>query len=232
MASTIKVDQIQSDSGNVNLTGNVTTSSSSVVDFGSGQFFKATNGNIGIGINAPTGQLHQFLASGTTFRIIQNGSVVTTEYASTDVSTAAYGTATNHPLILTTNNTERIRISADGQQSSTIVGYSGTYNEYKCRAWVNFDGTTSPGTIRASGNVSSVARNGTGDYTVNFTTAMPDVNYSVGGSAAAQGSRGASLNRPEDATQTTTACQVYTCGFAGSNNDLRNAPIVSVHIFR
>jgi hypothetical protein len=50
---------------------------------------------------------------------------------------------------------------------------------YACRAWVNFDGTTTTPTIRASGNVSSVTRNGTGDYTVNFTTAMPDANYSV-----------------------------------------------------
>ena len=53
----------------------------------------------------------------------------------------------------------------------------GTEN-YKCRAWVNFDGVTTA-TIRASGNVSSVTRNGTGDYTVNFTTAMPDTNYSM-----------------------------------------------------
>jgi hypothetical protein len=33
--------------------------------------------------------------------------------------------------------------------------------------------------IRASGNVSSVADNGTGTYTVNLTNAMPDANYSV-----------------------------------------------------
>lgn len=48
-----------------------------------------------------------------------------------------------------------------------------------CRAWVNFNGSTSPGTIRASFNVSSVTKNGTGDYTVNFTNAMPDANYST-----------------------------------------------------
>ena len=46
-----------------------------------------------------------------------------------------------------------------------------------CRAWVNFNGTTSPGTIRASFNVTSVTKNGTGDYTVNFTNALPDANY-------------------------------------------------------
>jgi hypothetical protein len=51
-------------------------------------------------------------------------------------------------------------------------------------AWVNFDGTTNSGgncTIRDSGNVSSVADNGTGDYTVNFTSAMPDLDYAVCG---------------------------------------------------
>ena len=46
------------------------------------------------------------------------------------------------------------------------------------KAWVNFNGT---GTIaaRTSLNLSSLTDNGTGDYTVNFTTAMPDVNYCV-----------------------------------------------------
>jgi hypothetical protein len=34
-------------------------------------------------------------------------------------------------------------------------------------------------TIRGSGNVASVYKNGTGDYTVTFTTAMPDTNYSM-----------------------------------------------------
>jgi hypothetical protein len=47
-----------------------------------------------------------------------------------------------------------------------------------CRAWVNFNGTGTVA-IRASGNVSSITDNGTGDYTVNFTTAMPDANYGV-----------------------------------------------------
>jgi hypothetical protein len=61
----------------------------------------------------------------------------------------------------------------------TQFNASGSAPVYACRAWVNFDGTTSPGTIRASGNVSSVTKNSTGNYTVNFTTATPDVNYAV-----------------------------------------------------
>ena len=56
---------------------------------------------------------------------------------------------------------------------------------YACRTWVNFSGSNS--TIRASGNVSSVTRNSAGNYTVNFTTAMPDANFSaVGGSDSSE----------------------------------------------
>lgn len=49
---------------------------------------------------------------------------------------------------------------------------------YACRAWVNFNGNGTVA-IRASGNVSSITDNGVGDYTVNFTTAMPDASGSV-----------------------------------------------------
>lgn len=45
------------------------------------------------------------------------------------------------------------------------------------KAWVNFNGTGTVA-IRDSFNVSSITDNGTGDYTINFTTAMPNVNYS------------------------------------------------------
>jgi len=65
----------------------------------------------------------------------------------------------------------------NGAGTITIAASSGSGSGPK--AWVNFDGLTSPGTIRASLNVSSVTRNATGDYTVNFTTAMTDANYAV-----------------------------------------------------
>lgn len=53
----------------------------------------------------------------------------------------------------------------------------GTEN-YKCRAWVNFNGTGTVA-IRASGNVSSITDRNTGQYRINFTNAMPDTNYVV-----------------------------------------------------
>jgi hypothetical protein len=60
----------------------------------------------------------------------------------------------------------------------TLFNASGSAPVYACRAWVNFNGTGTVA-IRASGNVSSITDNGAGDYTVNFTTAMPDINYTT-----------------------------------------------------
>jgi hypothetical protein len=47
-----------------------------------------------------------------------------------------------------------------------------------CRAWVNFNGTGTVA-IRTAFNVSSITDNGTGNYTLNFTTPMPDADYAV-----------------------------------------------------
>jgi len=62
--------------------------------------------------------------------------------------------------------------------ASLMTTPSGTAPSFLCRAWVNFNGTGTVA-ISGSGNVSSITDNGTGDYTVNFTTAMPDVNYCI-----------------------------------------------------
>jgi hypothetical protein len=68
---------------------------------------------------------------------------------------------------------------ANGSVTAAKLGT--TEQKQICKAWVNFNGTTSPGTIRSSYNVSSVTKNGTGDYTVNFSTAMADANYVLAG---------------------------------------------------
>ena len=70
---------------------------------------------------------------------------------------------------------------------------SGTEVGQLCRAWVNFHGAGGS-TVRASFNVSSVVRNSTGNYTINFTTSMPDGNYSVVGSVAGSTGTGAAGN--------------------------------------
>ena len=73
--------------------------------------------------------------------------------------------------------------------STTISGTNGVTfpdstsmqtGQQACKAWVNFNGTGTVA-IRESYNVSTITDNGTGDYTVNFTTAMPDANYVFSG---------------------------------------------------
>ena len=58
-----------------------------------------------------------------------------------------------------------------------------------CKAWVNFNGTSTVA-IRASYNVSSITDHGTGDYTINFTTALVDANYAVTVATTATGAGG------------------------------------------
>ena len=86
-----------------------------------------------------------------------------------------------------TTITNNLTVSGTGNQSiaGTLQfnsGYGSVATAYGCRAWVNFNGTGTVA-IRGSGNVSSITDNGVGDYTINFTTAMPDANYSVTGIA-------------------------------------------------
>jgi hypothetical protein len=109
---------------------------------------------------------------------------------------------------------------------------SGSAPIYACRAWVNFNGTGTVA-IRASGNVSSITDNGTGDYTINFTTAMPDANYAVSGSAqissfAGTGWQGYSVSISSTAP-TASAVRILTSSYAAGAFD---ASIVDIAIFR
>jgi len=86
-----------------------------------------------------------------------------------------------------------------------------------CRAWVSFAGGS--GTRNASFNVSSVTRNGTGDYTVNFTTAMPDAYYSISTQSYSSGSGTMSCGLGDynsNGTLTTTSAKIFV-GYGGSS---------------
>jgi len=84
--------------------------------------------------------------------------------------------------IITLQNNGTNAVTVDNGNLQFNSGYGSVATAYGCRAWVNFDGTGTPA-IRGSGNVSSITDNGTGDYTVNFTTALPDANYAWFGMA-------------------------------------------------
>lgn len=81
-----------------------------------------------------------------------------------------------------------------------------------CKAWVNFNGTGTVA-IRASYNVSSITDNGTGDYTVNFTSALADANYStliMGGRSSNDASVAVSGFISSAAAPSTTAVRLRT----------------------
>ena len=121
---------------------------------------------------------------------------------------------------------EQARISSAGVFSFNS-GYGSVATAYGCRAWVNFNGTGTVA-IRASGNVSSITDNGTGNYTVNLTTAMTDANYCVVANAVNAGVASA-FAFPEVSSSSAVAIQTATRAVPGTNADVNG---IYVAIFR
>jgi hypothetical protein len=112
----------------------------------------------------------------------------------------------------------------------------GTAPMFSCRAWVNFNGTGTVA-IRASGNVSSITDNGTGDYTVNFTTAMPDANYSANVSASPN--YGVNIgpfvlmnSTNSGPTEQAPTISAFRFAFYGQNTNQLDSKYVNAAIFR
>jgi len=97
--------------------------------------------------------------------------------------------------------------TAPSADKALITDGSGnlSFDGYTAKAWVNFNGTGTVA-IRASQNVSSITDNGTGNYTVNFTTAFSDTNYVINPSTANVSSPGTAIVQ----ARTTTDFQVRT----------------------
>ena len=113
------------------------------------------------------------------------------------------------------------------RNSAPALGNIGTAPVYAARAWVNFNGTGTVA-IRASGNVSSITDRGTGAYTINFSTAMPDANYSVSGTAWFDGT--AACVTGVTGTPLTTAVPVNVDNNSGAGGI--DAPQCHYSIFR
>ena len=121
----------------------------------------------------------------------------------------------------------KLSLTANSAQIKTALNANNGAPIYACRAWVNFNGIGTVA-IRASGNVSSITDNGTGDYTVNFTTAMPDVNYGFAGMGRQDGANAAFM-APGTSATTSFRFQTYN---EQSPPQARDFNPVSVQIFR
>lgn len=126
-------------------------------------------------------------------------------------------------------NSDNLTGNVAAARITGALNASGSAPIYACRAWVNFNGTGTVA-IRASGNVSSITDNGTGNYTINFTTNMPDANYAVVGM-----SDNINANATPTVVQlvsTTAAAATVTTPAGGSKTVFSDQAIVSVAIFR
>jgi hypothetical protein len=166
------------------------------------------NGNVGIGVTSTTQRLNVLGSARLSFNGGDN--YVEFESASNYVGRNSAGN-----VVLNAAGGQNIIQSVAGTTITQATGaglfqfnsgYGSVATAYGCRAWVNFNGTGTPA-IRGSGNVSSITDQGVGLYKVNFTTDMPDINYSaVSGAGHASGdySRYVGFN----ALQTTSGVEI------------------------
>lgn len=120
-------------------------------------------------------------------------------------------------------------IYADG--SGNILfnsGYGSVATAYGCRAWVNFNGTGTVA-IRASANVTSITDNGTGDYTVNLTNAMTDVNYCA---VASPGDFQTTLTNRSISANNSTSSAVRVLVSVSNTNAAADNSQINVAVFR
>jgi hypothetical protein len=172
------------------LIGNTTGNTLTKATLTAGTGIAITNGNGSISIaSTSTGTVTSVAATVPSFLSISGSPITTSGTLAIGLSGTALPVANGGTGVTTSTGSGAVVLGTSPTlttptiNSAQVATVSGTAPIYMCRAWINFNGTGTPA-IRGSGNVSSITDNGTGDYTINLTTAMPDVNYCVSGSSA------------------------------------------------
>jgi hypothetical protein len=169
--------------------------------------------NVGIGTSSPDGKLDIESSLSDQLFLTRAG-----------VGNYSFGVGASNALQISNSGTERMRIDSSGNLLFNS-GYGSVATAFGCRAWVNFDGTGTPA-IRASGNVTSITDNATGDYTLNLTTALTDIKYSVAGFVNESGrivtGRGVAF--------TTSAIRIGS--YVASSQTLEDQSVICVAVFR
>ena len=160
-----------------------------------------STGNVGIGTSNPSSFGGELAVNGGVIASINSGTDGT---LGTSVSFQNTSYPTTYQNIIRSSISSSISQSvltfglSSGSNATTEVmrlqgsnllfnsGYGSVATAYGCRAWVNFNASSGTPSIRGSGNISSITDNGVGDYTLNFTTAMPDANYNAVSSGSYQ----------------------------------------------
>ena len=209
-----------------------------------------SSGNVGIGVTPSAWNTLLGLQIQTTSvaSYSNTGYFSSNAYYQSGWKYVATASASQH---IQTNGTHQWHIAPSGTAGNAITfteamsldassnlkfnsGYGSAATAYGCRAWVNFNGQGTV-TIRASGNVSSITDHGLGDYTVNFTTAMPDTYYApVYGmqTFATGGHQGSDNGSCSSYNGTQTASTLRVSNYQGNANSGVDMFMVAVSIFR
>jgi hypothetical protein len=107
-------------------------------------------------------------------------------------------------------------------------GYGSAAVAYGCRAWLNYNATTT--VIRGSGNVSSLTNLGVGSWQINFTTPLVDANYSTVGSCLSAAGYNTTVTTTGAISSSATA--FTTCGILGSAQTNADSTLVNIAVFR
>jgi hypothetical protein len=200
------------------------------------------------GANTPTWSALGTMASQNASAVAITGGTIT---GITDLSVADGGTGVSTLLanaVLLGNGTSALQTVAPSTSGNILTSNGTTWTSataptgitattgsspyYGARAFVNFNGTGTPA-IRASGNVTSITDNGTGLYTINFTTAMPDTSYTTVGSSIGSTTSADGMiltGTAGGAAPTTSAVQVRMA--YAPNNTVTDITFVNVAVFR
>jgi hypothetical protein len=98
------------------------------------------------------------------------------------------------------------------------------------KAWVLFNGSTAA-IYGTSFNVGSITKNGTGDYTINFTTAMANTNYAFFGSAGDGNNGTTTISGVRPGTFATGSIRVSVNYASSGTSGLNDYPFISASVF-
>ena len=199
--------------------------------------------------NSVTGKPEPVVGTPPTSAQIENGSVTAAKIADANVTAVklaagaavaniGYTPANDSAVVHTTGNetvagnktfsgTTQLGTITDGTNSTSVTNaINGS-----AKAWVNFSGVMTA-IVRASFNVSSVTRNGTGNYTINFANALPDSNYSVVGQVRRSSDSALVHQMALWASDTKTSSSIQVRSSDGNTGALTDMPEINVSIFR
>lgn len=141
--------------------------------------FRGASGEVTVDTTKKTLVVHDgTTAGGVPLLPATTGGVATANLADGAVTTAKIADSNVTDAKIAAMAASKLTGDVAAARITNALNATGSAPIYACRAWVNFNGTGTVA-IRGSGNVSSITDLTTGQYRVNFTTALPDANFSA-----------------------------------------------------